>query len=125
MIYASAFVKLFRGDIEEHQSYSSVFSNAFESINVLASDIDSAYTNRLTRIITGLTLGILVFTAPIAIDATFNSLKDTLDIEYLTFTTHIIVVLFYLSILLIAIYKFRGWIKSEFKHLSTKPSSKF
>ena len=125
MIYASAFVKLFRGDIEEHQSYSSVFSNAFESINVLASDIESAYTDRLTRIIIGLTIGILVFTAPIAIDATFNSLKDILGIKHLASTTHITVVSFYLSILLIAIYKLRGWIKKELKQLFTKPSSKF
>ncbi len=118
MVYASTFIDLFKGDLNELQSYFSVFSNAFKSIDVLASDIESVYTLRLTRIITGLTIGILVLTAPIAIDATFKSLKDILGIEHLTFTTHIIIVLVYLvylSILLIAIYKLREWIKRGLK----------
>jgi len=111
MVYASVFLQLFGKNIKDSQSYFSVFSNAFKSIDDLASYVESSYTHRLTKVIAALTIGILVFTAPITIDATFGSLKDIFDIEYLTFKIHIFVVSFYLLILLFVIYKFRGWSK--------------
>lgn len=121
MTYASHFVNLFKEDIENPEFRRFVFSNALQSIAILANEIKFVYTAelntetiKLNRLITGLTLAVVVLTLPIAIDATFGSL-DHFDSMEISNIIKFFVSLFYLSTLLFIIYQLRDRIKEEFE----------
>ncbi len=132
MTYASRFVNLFKENIENPEARLFVFSNALQSINILANEIESAYTARLntetvklTHLITGLTLAIVALTVSISIDAIFGISEHTIAIVTEHIKTQIILdivaliikfisILWIFSCLLILMavfYKLRGWIK--------------
>ncbi len=140
MTYASYFINLFKEDVENHEARSFVFSNALQSINILANKIEVAYTaglstetTKLTHLITRLTLAIVALTAPISIDAVFKISEHTLAIIQEHIKTQIILdiinfipilwIFLCLLILIVLSYKSRGLIK-EILEKSYKKSSK-
>ncbi len=160
MTYASRFVNLFKENIENHEAYSFVFSNALQSINILANKIESIYTARLsastvklthlitgfsaettklTHLITGFTLAIVALTVSISIDAVFKISEHTIAIitehiktqiilDVITYIINFISILWIFScllILIVTVYKLRGWIKEIIGKKSYKKSSKF
>jgi len=122
MTYGRAFGKLFEREIENGaKSYLFAFSNALKSIDILANGIELTHhaelaeeTSKLTHLIIGLTLAIVILTLPIAIDATFGSLEqfDSMEISEIA---KFFISLFYLSALLFIIYRLRNRIKEEFE----------
>ncbi len=119
MTYASSFVNLFKTNIENHEGYHFVFSNALQSINILANEIESAYTHELNIILTALTMAIVFLTFPIAIDAIFGSseyLLKVFNIE-LSITFLELVVLFYtlIFILILIVVTHKLWDRASKK----------
>lgn len=82
MIYALNFVNLFKKDISEdkEKEYKFVFSNALQSLNVLADKIEKEYDYKLNHTIAILTYGILLLTTPITIDAILNVFEPKVGI---------------------------------------------
>lgn len=120
MIYASRFVKLFKENIEDHEAHHFVFSNALQSINILANEIESVYTHELNNILTKLTIAILFLTFPIAIDAIFGSSEQLLKVFNIEIPADILglSLIVYILILIWVTYKICGGALKKMKNLN-------
>ena len=127
MGYASALVALQSEQIDGFESYKNVFLNSFQSITVLANEIELKFNNNMSRLLNGLTVGIIFVTLPITFDALhelskeigLNELKLEMGINNIIFslTVEEFAAIIYVVFFVLLIFKLRHWIITEIKRV--------